>query len=167
MSEVVVTPDPNVVIFDYPHWMACFPEFAAVTQPRAQMFFNTATMFCDNTPCSPVPAQEPRCSYLDLLTAHIAALNGGLTACGFITPGQGVGMVGRISSATEGSVSITSEYGSGGSGGPSEAWYSQTAYGALYWAATAQFRMFQYHIGPQPFPEANTYTGRLGHWRPW
>jgi hypothetical protein len=76
-------------------------------------------------------------------------------------------MVGRINSATEGSVSITSDYGSAGSGGPSEAWYTQTPYGALYWAATAQYRTWQYHIGPQPFPEANTFTGRLGAWRHW
>ena len=166
-DATVVAADPNVVVFDYPTWMACYPEFSAVTQPRAQMFFDIACTFCDNTACSPVPAQSPRATYLNMLTAHVAALSGGLTACGVVAGGGGsAAPVGRIASATEGSVTVSFDSGMTADG-PSAAWYTQTPYGAMYWAATAQYRTFQYHIGPQPFPEANTYTGRLGAWRPW
>jgi hypothetical protein len=156
-------PDPNIVIFDYQHWMMVYPEFSAVTQPRAQAFFDQACILCDNTACSPVPAQKPRSTYLDMLTAHIAALSGGLNPCGTVTAGQGMGMIGRISSATEGSVSISSEYSVNGDG-PNAAWYNQTQYGALYWIATAQYRTWHYFVGPQPFPEGNVGSGRLGAW---
>lgn len=163
-------PDPNIVIFDYAHWMATYPEFVAVTEPRAQSFFNVACQFCDNTACSPVPApppaQQPRTALLEMLTAHIAALNGGLNASGTLPAGSGLQPVGRIASASEGSVSVGFDYGSTPDG-PSAAWYNQTSYGALYWAATAQYRTFQYHIGPQPFPEANYAQGRIGLWRRW
>ena len=45
-------------------------------------------------------------------------------------------IVGRISSASEGSVSVSSEYKDSGS--PSEAFFTQTKYGAMFWQATAQ-----------------------------
>jgi len=170
MSVTVPAADPHIVVFDYAAWMAAYPEFAAVTQPRAERFFREAEVFCDNTPCSPVPYDltatptGPRDIYLAMLTAHIAALNGGLTACGTLPAGQGGGVTGRIQSASEGSVSISfAELGAGD--GPNAAWFYQTPYGAAYWVATAQYRTWQYHIGPQPFPEANTYNGRLGAWR--
>jgi hypothetical protein len=156
--SVTVTPDPHVVIFDYQHWMQRYPEFGAVTQPRAQGFFDDACVFCDNTAGSPVPYDStqtptgPRATYLDMLTAHIAALNGGLDPCGQVAAGQGAGVVGRIQSASEGSVSVS--FGDMGSGdGPNAAWYYQTRYGAMYWVATAQYRTFRYFLGPQPFPE--------------
>ena len=111
-DATVVAADPNVVVFDYPTWMACYPEFSAVTQPRAQMFFDIACTFCDNTACSPVPAQSPRATYLNMLTAHVAALSGGLTACGVVAGGGGgAAPVGRIASATEGSVTVSFDYG--------------------------------------------------------
>lgn len=169
MSAVVVqlvTLDPNIVVFDYPSWIGMYPEFAAVTQPRATGFFRQACLFCDNTPCSPIPAQEPRATYLDMMTAHIASLNGGLNPCGVVAAGSGPGMVGRITSASEGSVSISSEYPSSGDG-PSAAWFNQTPYGAAFWAATAQYRTWQYFVGPQPFPEGNILGGRLGTWPHW
>jgi hypothetical protein len=152
--------DPHIVVFDYAAWLAAYPEFVAVTEPRAQRFFNEACLFCDNTPCSPVPYDStqtptgPRDQYLAMLTAHIAALNGGLNANGQLPAGQGGGLVGRIQSASEGSVSISvGDLGSGD--GPNAAWYYQTPYGALYWTATAQYRTWQYFLGPQPFPETN------------
>jgi hypothetical protein len=166
MSVTVPTPDPNIVIFDYPSWIGMYPEFVAVTQPRATGFFRQACVFCDNTPCSPIPAQEPRATYLDMMTAHIAAMNGGLTACGVPAGGGGAALVGRITSASEGSVSI-SVADIGGGDGPGAQWYYQTPYGAAFWVATAQYRTWQYFIGPQPFPEANVYQGRLGAWRRW
>lgn len=163
--SVTVPLNPNIVYFDYAHWMARYPEFAAVTQERAQGFFDDACVFCDNTPSSPVPYNSemtptgPRANYLDMLTAHIAALSGGLDPCGQIEGGQGIGVTGRIQSASEGSVSLS--FGDMGSGdGPSAAWYNQTRYGAMYWTATAQYRTWRYFLGPQPFPE--TYLPGYG-----
>ena len=159
------TVDPHVVVFNYQDWMAAYPEFAGVTAPRAERFFNEACVFCDNTACSPVPYDStqtptgPRDIYLAMLTAHIAALNGALDACGVVQAGQGLGVVGRIQSASEGSVSVS--FGDMGSGdGPNAAWYNQTRYGATYWIATAQYRTWQYHLGPQRFPEV--YGGVYG-----
>jgi hypothetical protein len=161
-------PNPHIVIFDYPHWMAAYPEFAAVTQPRAQGFFDQACVFCDNTACSPVPYNPgPRAIYLDMLTAHIAALSGGLDPCGVVAGGSGAGVVGRITSASEGSVSVS--VGDMGQGdGPNAAWYYQTRYGAMYWTATAQYRTWQYFLGPQPFQETYIPYGRaMPGWRPY
>jgi Protein of unknown function (DUF4054) len=149
------TPDPHIVIFDYAHWAARYPEFVAVLEPQAQGFFDEACVYCDNTCASPVPYNPgPRATYLDMLTAHIAALNGGLDPGGAVAPGQGAGLVGRIQSASEGSVSVsTGDIGQGD--GPSAAWYNQTRYGAAYWVATAHYRTWQYFLGPQPLYETS------------
>ena len=61
-----------------------------------------------------------------------------------ITPPPGI--VGRISTATEGSVSVAAEFG--GNGGPTQDWYTGTRYGAQYWVATAQFRTALYIPAP-------------------
>jgi len=149
VSETIV--DDRVVVFDYPRWMAKFPEFSAVVQPRAEWFFQQAEMLCQNDARSLVYELPQRAIYLDLLTAHIAALSGGLTPCGTVAAGAGVGMVGRITSASEGSVSISSEYNTG-TDTPGSAWYNQTPYGAMYWNMTAQFRTWRYFIGPRALP---------------
>ena len=159
-----VPPDESVVVFDYPLWAARYPEFSAVSMAQAQRYFDEACIFCQNDGFSPVQNLNQRRVYLDMLTAHIAALNGGLTACGSVAPGGGVGIVGRITSATEGSVSISADYGQGGGDGPSSAWYQQTPYGAMYWAATAQYRMFRVYLGPQPFYE-HPYRPWVAGWR--
>jgi hypothetical protein len=156
MSGVTVPP----IVFDYAAWLLMFPEFAAVTEPRAQLFWNAAGGICDNTATSPFDVTLLP-SYLNVLTAHIAALNGGLTATGSIAPGSGPQPVGRLASASEGSVSASYEYGGGEGGGPSEAWYTQTSYGALYWAMTAQYRTWKYFVGPERFPEY-PYYGMFG-----
>lgn len=122
----------QAVTFDYAAWTGRYPEFASVSEPAAQTYFDEAGLYCDNSTCNPA---FPYCilpTLLNMLTAHIAAMNSGVNGQ---VPSQ---LVGRIASATEGSVSVQAEYE--GSGSPSEAWYTQTKYGAAYWAATAQFR---------------------------
>jgi hypothetical protein len=148
--------------FDYAAWLARFPEFAAVPQGMAQAYWYEAGIICDNTPTSPITDMTQLGVLLNLLTAHIATLNGGLTAAGVTTGGAGLGLTGRISSATEGSVSVSSEFPITGDG-PNAAWYSQTPYGAAYWAMTAQYRTWRYYVGPQQFREP-----LLGPWgQPW
>ena len=71
-----------------------------------------------------------------MLTAHIAKLFAPPT-----TGGSG-GLVGRINSATEGSVSVQAAYSNKVS--EQMAWFIQTQYGAMYWSATAPFRRARY-----------------------
>jgi hypothetical protein len=52
-------------------------------------------------------------------------------------------LVGRISSASEGSVSIATDYNIGGN---SAQWYNQTPYGAEYWALTVRYRSSLYVV---------------------
>lgn len=129
MSGTVYASVP--VVFDYEAWAARYPELDAQgNAPQAQMFFNEATLYLDNTACSPVSDPTQRAVILNQITAHIAALNGP----------QSSPLVGRISSATEGSVNVSTEYAAPGSA----AWWSQTKYGAAAWQALAAYRTMQY-----------------------
>lgn len=142
----------NVVSFDYSAWAARYPELStSVPQPLAQQYFNEATLYCDNTPCSIVTDLVMRAVLLNMLTAHIAALNAPLN-------GQSSSpLVGRINSATEGSVSVGTQLDMP----PGSAqWYSQTKYGLAFWQATVQFRSMQYV--PGRVPVANPWGGRFG-----
>lgn len=123
-----------VVVFDAAAFKVAYPEFAAVSDTVLQSCFDTAGLYLSNEDCSPVPDLAKRQQFLWLLTAHIAALRG-------FGPGAGrAGMVGRISSATEGSVSVSTEYGVPGT----SAWFIQTPYGAEFWQATLYLRSFRY-----------------------
>lgn len=121
-----------VVTFNYPEWLAQYPEFGSVTAGQAQGYFNRATLVCDNTPSSPIRDLCERTILLNLATAHVAKLfalaNGQLA-----NP-----IVGRIANASEGSVSVGTVYTT-----PStdlEAWWDQTPYGAFFWASTTRYR---------------------------
>ncbi|CAG4889335.1 DUF4054 domain-containing protein [Paraburkholderia gardini] len=142
----------GVVIFQYNAWSARYPELAAsVSQPQAQGYFNEATLYCDNTPCSVIRDLCMRAVLLNMVTAHIAALNAPLN-------GEASSpLVGRISNATEGSVSVGTQLDMPAG---SAQWYSQTKYGLAYWQATAQFRSMRYVPGPVPI--ANPWGGRFG-----
>lgn len=137
----------GIVVFDYSSWSVRYPELAAsVSAPLAQQYFNEAQAYCDNTPASPVPydSANPTTSwqrpmYLNMATAHIAALNASLNGA------PSSPLVGRISNASEGSVSVQTQndYPPG-----SAQWFQQTKYGAAFWAATAQYRKARYFAPP-------------------
>jgi hypothetical protein len=136
----------GVVVFSYEVWAARYPSLAAnVSEPLAQAYFDEAQLFCDNSRCSPVRNLAIRAVLLNLLVAHVASLNmsAGATSGGS-TSGPAAGpspLVGRITSATEGSVSVTSEMDVP----PGSAqWFNQTPYGAEFWAATAAYRTMRY-----------------------
>lgn len=130
-----------IVTFDPAAFTARYPEFASVQSTVLGLYFAEATMHLDNTDSSRVSDVGQRTVLLNMLTAHIAAMNG----CG--ANGQGAsGMVGRINSASEGSVSVSSEYAAPTNG--TMAWFIQTPYGAAYWAATASYRTMQYVAYP-------------------
>jgi hypothetical protein len=94
-----------------------------------------------------------RALLLNMLTAHLAALYAGVN-------GQSPSpLVGRINTATEGSVSV----GAAMDGVPgTAAWFLQTKYGASFWQATARYRTMRYVPGrswPASGPWPN-FTGR-------
>lgn len=127
----------GVVSFDYTGWSARYPELSSsVNSALATLYFGEATLYLDNTDCSIVVDLGQRTTLLNMITAHIAQLNapiGGQPA----TP-----LVGRIETASEGSVSVTAKYADQVPG--SMAWFIQTKYGAAYWAASAIYRTMRY-----------------------
>lgn len=143
---------PGVVVFDYSTWRLRYPELAAsVNDALAALYFAEATLYLNNTPTSLVCDLPQRAMCLNMLTAHIAALNSAASSP----------IVGRIASASEGSVSVSTEnsYPPG-----TVQWYQQTKYGAAYWAATARFRTMRYIPSPArptdpyaPFPYSNPF----------
>ena len=137
----------TIAVFDYQSWAARYPELAPTTSAAlATALFVEAGAYLNNTDASPVCDVAMRGVYLNMLVAHLAAL-------------QNAQLVGRISSASEGSVSVSSEYAVPGSA----AWYAQTKYGAAFWAATASFRVMIYTAPPPP----NFAPGLLGRRALW
>jgi hypothetical protein len=146
--------DNGVVIFDPAKWLLAYPEFTCISADQANAYFDRATLILNNTACSPVCDLNQRSALLNLLTAHIAKLNFGSNG----QPASGV--VGRISQASEGSVSMSADMGPVTT---NSAWYLQTAYGAEYWQATAGYRTAVYLPGRSVNPTNQTY-GVNGAW---
>lgn len=136
----------GVVVFDAAEFRELFPTIHA-TDAQLGMFFRMATGFLSNTPCSIVKDLDERKDLLYLLTAHIATLNANVES--------GNSAVGRVASASEGSVSISLDYGTLGN---NERWYLQTPFGANYWQMTKRYRSFLYRLGKAPMPVRRTYV---------
>lgn len=143
-----------IVNFDYNSWLVRYPEFGVsgaqfVSPQLAQAYFDEATSYQANNGAGPVSDPGLQLRLLNMLTAHIAALN--------VTGSSP--LVGRINTASEGSVSVGAEnnYPPG-----TPQWYQQTKYGAAWWAATAQYRTMRYRPGPVMGVPANQGAGWLG-----
>lgn len=138
----------GAVTFDYEAWTERYSEFAAVREPLANLYFAEATIYCANK-LNPVPTVEMLSALLGMVTAHIAALNSPTTAVG-ANPNAPPG---RLSNATEGSVSATFDMDVP----PGSAqWFAQTKYGAAFWQATLPMRLFRYKApipGPASFSQ--------------
>lgn len=135
-----------VVVFDLAGFRVRYPEFASLSDALLNAYFLEATLYLDNTDGSIVSDITIRSPLLNMITAHVAALNGGVN-------GQAAtDLVGRISSASEGSVSVSAEMGPPSG---SSAWFMQTRYGSAFWQASSAYRTFQYFPGsssPQAWP---------------
>ena len=119
-----------VAVFSYAQWVARYPEFqGVVSAATAAGYFNAAGLYLDNTDGSVVSDPVRRLLMLNMLTAHIAALNA-------------QDLVGRITDATEGSVSVSASMGDSVPG--TSAWFLQTKYGAAFWQATSYLRTMLY-----------------------
>lgn len=136
----------GVVSFVPTDFIARYPEFTSIVSALPS-YFGEATLYLDNSINSRVVNVETRLPLLWMLTAHIAALNGGVN-------GQPASpLVGRITTAGEGSVSVATEMpGANGS----SAWFLQTKYGAAYWQATLRFRQMRYVLAANPVASAPT-----------
>lgn len=130
-----------VAVFDPTAFKQAYPAFASVSDPQLQAMFDIATLYLRNDGTSPVKTVPAQTALLYMLTAHLAQMSFGAN-------GQGAsGMVGRVTSASEGSVSIGADYPAT----PNNAWFVQTPYGASFWQATAAYRMTRYIPGPTRF----------------
>jgi len=146
------------VTFNYTAWQARYPSLANVGDDFAQLLFNEASLYCANVigiVCDPTTLL----TLLNMLTAHLAYLNSPQLDGQPNTTGTSPApaQVGRISNASEGSVSVAFEMAQT----PQEAaWYMQTAPGAAFWAATARYRTARYVVGNsmgQAFPFGGPY----------
>jgi hypothetical protein len=145
----------GIVTFSYPVWAQRFPELAgSVSGGLANAYFAEAQLFLANTLCSPVQDVGQRGLLLNLIVAHLAALNSGVNG----QPSSP--LVGRIASATEGSVSVSTDLQTPAGA----AYWAQTKYGLQFWQSTAALRTFRY--APRPvFPGPGYGYGFPGGWR--
>ena len=122
----------DVVVFDADEFLALYPQFNNVfTLEQLTQFFNAASLLLDNTENSKVKDLAERKTLLYMLVCHIATLQQ-----------RGTGMVGLLTSATEGKVSVGLQaYTSNPN------WYSQTQCGSMFWLATAKYRVGMRYIG--------------------
>lgn len=126
------------VQFSYTNWIALFPEFATIPEATVtDQYFPLAAVYHRNDGGGPVPTAVLQSSYLNLMVAHVAALLGTVNG---VAPSP---IVGRISSASEGSVSVGADFPLDS---PSQAWFAQTKYGAMYWQATRPYRTMRYRV---------------------
>jgi hypothetical protein len=128
-----------VATFNPQMWRLRYPEFRDVSDDLANAYFAEATLYLRNDGTGPVESAEQQLILLNMLVSHIASL-GALNPDG----SSAAGLVGPITSASEGSVSVSSglvvEAGTAG-------WYQQTSYGYAFWNATAAYRSMRYIPG--------------------
>ncbi len=125
---------------DFTAWQLLFPEFSNVSAEQYAMYFDMATQFCRNDGFGPVSKASIQIRLLNLMTAHWAQILSGTAGSDGASP-----LVGAITSASEGSVSVSvkNDYPSG-----TAQWYQQTKYGSAFYAATAPYRQMRYIAGP-------------------
>jgi hypothetical protein len=142
--------DTPPVTFDFPTWTAMFPEFSALTAAQGAAYFMGATDICANSCSNPIFLNGNLASLLYLATSHVAWLrcpkdeNGNPAAQG--APASE--LVGRISSASEGSVSVQTDLDKTGNSSALDAYLQQTKYGLEDLAKIAQFRTARYMPNP-------------------
>lgn len=148
------------ITFSYPNWITLFPELSGVSSAQATLYFGLASMYVRNDGGGPINDPVLLTNLLNLTTAHVAKLLSQQTAGSPETGGQEgpSGTVGRISSATEGSVSVQLDV-------PpdvmTQGWFwLQTSYGALAWQMLKPFRTFRF-VGST---KRRTYNPPARYW---
>lgn len=128
------------ITFDYAAWAQQFPQFSStVDEAQANIYFTIATTLHRNDGGGPVSTAATQTQLLNYVVAHLAFLYSGTNTQ------PAAQTVGRISSASEGSVSVQTDYGNNVS--QSMAFWIQSQFGATYWAMTAAYRTMRYIPG--------------------
>ena len=151
-----------VATFDLAAFNALYPELTKVDATLGPLLFARAGLFLDNTGCSPVQDVTARTMLLYMVVAHLAASGPGTAAAG---SAAAQGLVGRITGASEGSVSVSLDYGTQSA---SAAYWLQSPYGAAYWAAMAPYRLGVYvppNRGPLGPPDDFQFRSLYGYGR--
>lgn len=128
------------IVFNAAAFKVRYPEFAAVADATLGAYFDEAGIYLSNSD-SPVASLTRRAILFNMLVAHIGAIGGALSADGQPRP------VGRLASASEGSVSASFANAAPGSA----EWFQQTQYGAAFWQATTGLRGFRYISRPTTY----------------
>lgn len=119
-----------VVELDAELFRELYPDHATATDAKIGHWFELACLLIGNRPGSGIPYNPPnvttRKTILYVLMCHLAALE----ARGDI--------VGRATSASQGSVSV--QLASGLDGGRQASWWQQTQCGAIAWQMLAPYR---------------------------
>ena len=124
-----------VIQFNYADWAAAFPEFGNIAEATIiGPVLAIATQYCRIDGGSPIAAESTLTQALNLMVAHVAQIMYGST----IQPLSP--LVGHITDATEGSVSVSVEFPTT----PENAWFMQTRYGSMYWQLVLPFRLGRY-----------------------
>lgn len=138
-----------IVSLDVDTFRAIYPEFSNVSDTVLGFMFSEAGLYLNNTNYSKISDVTVREQLLYMLVAHLCYIRLGTAS------GQGgTGLVGRVSSASEGSVSVGTELGGLND---SATWFAQSPYGLMYWQATAGFRLGSAYY---PGSKSRGYYGR-------
>jgi hypothetical protein len=155
---VVACPTPcppitrGIVQFLSSEFVALWPAFTGLTSAQQQNAFNQAILLLDNSCGSVVQDANARLTLLYLLTCHVLALTVGTNdGQGNISPPTGI--VGRIDSGTQGTVSVSAG-GYSSEVTQSEAYFIQTTWGAEFWQATMGYRTMLYFPPPLVGPNS-------------
>lgn len=132
-----------VATFSFIAFAARYREFATLDTTLAESYFAEASLYHANDGTGPVRDPAQQALLMNMVTAHIAALNALDDDSDPKSP-----LVGRISNASEGSVSVAvqNDYPPG-----TAQWWQQSKYGSSYWAATAGYRTMRYRPGPRRY----------------
>lgn len=147
----------------YSDWTTQFPMLAPyINEAQFDSCFVLAQLYQANDGCGPINDCTLALTLMYLMISFIAVLTyptTGPTA----TPDPASPLVGRVSNATEGSVSVAAQYEQP----PGTAqFFAQNQWGALWWSATSQFRTFRYAPGPTargPYGPFGFVRGRVGY----
>ena len=111
------------VVFDPAHFKEIYPQFAGISDTQLEWFFKKSEQILDNSENSCID-EDTRLIWFYLLVAHYAQLQTQIQS--------GNSAVGRISSATEGSVSVSLDYPTSAVG--REKWFKYIGFCILFHA---------------------------------
>lgn len=128
--------------FDYSKFVTRYPELASLSEDLLKVYWTEAQIYHRNDGGGPVEHLGTQELLLFMVTAHIALRNA-------VINGQvPSSLVGRLNSASEGSVSVSVDLTALPG---SAAFFTQTKYGFDYWQATASYRTMRYMPSPGRF----------------